>query len=258
MTSLPLTFVGAIAIGLLQQLWLKWQPDEGLFSIGVAASIPFAVMLVFLIVYSFTSSGLRREAFEIDRRAGGGAHGDAAAAPARARSASADRPGDRPRSCSRCCPVLFNNFWIFDQFWIGVFAQGVALSIIFLSYTMVTGEGGMISLCQITLAGIGAFATARLAAEAGFPAWAAILVGALVAVPFGLLVALPSLRIGDLYLALLTLGFALLIEQFVVDPRRVRQLRRRPAGATTVRSGDHRPNRDVRGRRGRLRRRRAR
>ena len=45
--------------------------------------------------------------------------------------------------------------------------------------------------------------------------WLAILVGALIAVPFGLLVALPSLRIGDLYLALLTLGFALVIEQSV-------------------------------------------
>ena len=45
--------------------------------------------------------------------------------------------------------------------------------------------------------------------------WLAILVGAVFAVPFGLLVALPSLRIGDLYLALLTIGFALLVEQFV-------------------------------------------
>ena len=54
-------------------------------------------------------------------------------------------------------PVLFDNVTIvgitFDQFWVGVFAQGIALAIIFLSYTMVTGEGGMISLCQITLAG---------------------------------------------------------------------------------------------------------
>ena len=114
-------------------------------------------------------------------------------------------------------PLLFDNVTSgsFDQFWVGVFAQGIALAIIFLSYTLVTGEGGMISLCQITLAGIGAFAAARLAAEAGWPVWLAILVGALIAVPFGLLVALPSLRIGDLYLALLTLGFALLIEQFV-------------------------------------------
>jgi len=43
----------------------------------------------------------------------------------------------------------------------------------------------------------------------------AILAGAVFAVPFGLLVAMPSLRIGDLYLALLTIGFALLVEQFV-------------------------------------------
>ncbi len=86
---------------------------------------------------------------------------------------------------------------------------------IYLSYTLVTGEGGLISLCQITLAGVGAFAAARLAAEAGWPVWLAILAGAFFAVPFGLLVALPSLRIGDLYLALLTLGFALLMEQFI-------------------------------------------
>ena len=33
--------------------------------------------------------------------------------------------------------------------------------------------------------------------------------------PFGLLIALPSLRIGDLYLAMLTIGFALVIEQLV-------------------------------------------
>ncbi len=116
-------------------------------------------------------------------------------------------------------PLLFDNVTIFgitfDQFWVGVFAQGIALAIIYLSYTLVTGEGGMISLCQITLAGIGAFAAARLAAEAGWPVWLAILVGAVFAVPFGLLVALPSLRIGDLYLALLTIGFALLVEQFV-------------------------------------------
>ena len=97
-----------------------------------------------------------------------------------------------------------------------MFAQGVALAIIFLSYTLVTGEGGMISLCQITLAGIGAFAARPVGGpKPGSRRGRALLVGALIAVPFGFLVALPSLRIGDLYLALLTLGFALLIEQFV-------------------------------------------
>ena len=71
MTSLPLTFVGAIAVGLLQQVWVKYQPESGFFSSGVPASIPFVVMLVFLIDYSFSCQGLRREAFEVDRRSAG-------------------------------------------------------------------------------------------------------------------------------------------------------------------------------------------
>jgi branched-chain amino acid transport system permease protein len=218
MTSLPLTFAGAIGVGLLQQLWIKVQPETGFFAAGVSASIPFVVMLVFLIGYSFSSKGLRTEAFEVDRRSAGGAHGDAPPLP----PARGWKRAIGPLVMAVvlvALPLLFDNVTIagisFDQFWIGVFAQGIALAIIYLSFTLVTGEGGLISLCQITLAGIGAFAAARLAAEAGWPVWLAILVGGVFAVPFGLLVALPSLRIGDLYLALLTIGFALLVEQFV-------------------------------------------
>ena len=111
--------------------------------------------------------------------------------------------------CLAAIPLLF------DDIWVQVLSGGLALAIVFLSYTLVTGEGGMISLCQITLSGIGGFAAARLAAEAGWPVWLAILAGGLIAIPFGLLVALPSLRLGDLYLALATLAFALLIENLV-------------------------------------------
>jgi branched-chain amino acid transport system permease protein len=218
MTSLPLAFAGAIAVGLLQQMWVKIQPDSGFFSSGVSASIPFVVMLVFLVAYSFSAKGLRTEAFEVDRRSAGGAHGDAPPLP----PARGWKRAIGPLAMAVvlvALPLLFDNVTLFgitfDQFWVGVFAQGIALAIIYLSYTLVTGEGGLISLCQITLAGIGAFAAARLAAEAGWPVWVAILVGAFFAIPFGLLVALPSLRIGDLYLALLTIGFALLVEQFV-------------------------------------------
>ena len=218
MTSLPLAFAGAVAVGLLQQMWVKIQPESGFFSSGVSASIPFVVMLVFLVAYSFSAKGLRTEAFEVDRRSAGGVHGDAPPLP----PARGWKRAIGPLAMAVvlvALPLLFDNVTLFgitfDQFWVGVFAQGVALAIIYLSYTLVTGEGGLISLCQITLAGIGAFAAARLAAEAGWPVWLAILVGAVFAVPFGLLVALPSLRIGDLYLALLTIGFALLVEQFV-------------------------------------------
>jgi branched-chain amino acid transport system permease protein len=217
MTSLPIAFFGALAIGLMQQIWVKYQPESGFFSKGVSASIPFVVMLVFLIGYSFTTKGLRREAFAVDARRAV-VKREAPPLPL----AHGWRRALGPLVCAGvlvAIPVLFNDTTIFgvalDSFWLGVFTQGIALAIIFLSYTLVTGEGGMIALSQITFAGIGAFAAARLATEAGWPVWGAILVGACVAIPFGLLVALPSIRIGDLYLALLTIGFALLIEQLV-------------------------------------------
>jgi branched-chain amino acid transport system permease protein len=208
LTSLPLTFIGAIGVGILQQIWVKYQPDSGFFSTGISASIPFFVMLVFLIAYSVTGSGLRRESFDVDRRRSGGIHGDAPPLPV----SHGWRRAAGPLvliAAFVAIPVIFNDFWL------GIITTGVALAIIFLSYTLVTGEGGMISLAQITFAGIGGFAAARLAAEAGFPVWLAIVCGALIALPFGLILSFVSLRTGDLYLALLTLGFALVIEQFV-------------------------------------------
>jgi len=213
MTSLPLAFVGAIGVGIIQQVWVKYQPDHGFFSQGVSASIPFIVMLIFLIAYSFSSSGLRREAFSMDVRAMGGAHGDAPPLPP---SHGWRRAAGPIVMIAALCVVPL----VFDSYWVNIFTVGVALGIIFLSFTLVTGEGGIISLAQITFAGIGAFAAARLADSAdvlhiGMPVWLAILVGALIAVPFGLLLALPTLRIGDLYLALFTVGFALLIQEFV-------------------------------------------
>ncbi len=94
-------------------------------------------------------------------------------------------------------------------------SQGVALAVLFLTFTLVTGEGGMLSLCQATLAGVGAFSAAQLALDHGWPVGLAVIVGALIAVPIGMLVAALSLRLGDVYLALATLAFALLVENLV-------------------------------------------
>jgi hypothetical protein len=43
-----------------QQLWVKYQPSEGFFSSGVAASIPFVVMLVFLVGWQLLEEGCAR------------------------------------------------------------------------------------------------------------------------------------------------------------------------------------------------------
>ena len=90
--------------------------------------------------------------------------------------------------------------------------QGLALGIIMLSLVLLTGYGGQVSLCQMTFAGFGAFAMAKWGTHGSFVG--VLAAGALAAVVGGL-VALPSLRLQGLYLALSTMAFALLAEKMV-------------------------------------------
>jgi branched-chain amino acid transport system permease protein len=104
---------------------------------------------------------------------------------------------------------------IVEGYWVGLMAQGFAYAIIFLSWTLVTGEGGMLWLCQITFAGVGALTTAQLANNHGWPVLAAVAAGGVVALVLGVVVGLLSIRLGDLYVALVTLTFGLLMENLV-------------------------------------------
>jgi branched-chain amino acid transport system permease protein len=98
---------------------------------------------------------------------------------------------------------------------LGLLAQGICYGIIFLSYTLVTGEGGMIWLCQATFGGAGGFTMAILTVDHGWPIYVAIFMGGLVAMPFGLILGFLMIRMGDLYVALVTLTFGLLVENLV-------------------------------------------
>lgn len=100
-------------------------------------------------------------------------------------------------------------------YWVGLTSQAFAFAVIFLSWTLVTGEGGMLWLCQITFAGVGALTTAELADHQGWPVLAAVVAGGIVALSLGALIGFLSIRLGDLYVALVTLTFGLLVENLV-------------------------------------------
>lgn len=95
-----------------------------------------------------------------------------------------------------------------------VFGQAIVLAIAFLSITFLTGTSGLISFAQAGFAGAGAFVTIHLL-RSGVPFPLAVLLGALVVVPFGVAIAVPALRLSNLYVALLTFGFGLLIDGLV-------------------------------------------
>jgi branched-chain amino acid transport system permease protein len=92
---------------------------------------------------------------------------------------------------------------------------GLGLAVVMLSIVLLTGYAGQISLAQLAFAGIGALAASWLPAGlAASPV--GLLVAAACAAAIGAVVAIPCLRLRDLYLALGTMAFALVVEQNVL------------------------------------------
>ncbi|MCF6472063.1 ATP-binding cassette domain-containing protein [Nonomuraea sp. MG754425] len=104
------------------------------------------------------------------------------------------------------------------EYYVGVAAQGLVLALIFCSFVVVTGIGGMVNLAQAAFAAMAAL-TCGWAFASGLPFFGAILLGVLAAAAVGMLVALPALRLGGRVLTLATLALALLADQvlFQVD-----------------------------------------
>ncbi|MFC3324604.1 branched-chain amino acid ABC transporter ATP-binding protein/permease [Mesorhizobium cantuariense] len=98
---------------------------------------------------------------------------------------------------------LLQSYWVFLA--TSVLITGVALQ----SLGLVAGRTGMIALCQMSFAGVGAWTVGYLnlaEAPGGLPVW--ILIGGLAAVPLGVAIGLPALRLRGINLAIVTLSFA--------------------------------------------------
>jgi branched-subunit amino acid ABC-type transport system permease component len=101
--------------------------------------------------------------------------------------------------------------------WETVFNNGLTYSIVLLSITLITGMAGQLSLCQASLAGIGAFTAAQLANHLGLNLLVGGLVGAALAAAVAVVLALLSLRLKGLGLALMTLAAALLFDATIFN-----------------------------------------
>ncbi len=108
------------------------------------------------------------------------------------------------------------NFYILQ---IGV--QSLYLAILSMSLAFLAGYGGMVSLAQIALYGVGSYAFANLVALNGYPAWmgilAALILPALVAIAFALI----SVRTEGIYFLMITLALAMLTFSFALQNRSI-------------------------------------
>jgi branched-chain amino acid transport system permease protein len=80
------------------------------------------------------------------------------------------------------------------------------------SLNIITGHAGQISLGHAAFFGIGAYTSALLYGEAGFPFWIGVPLAALVAGTVGALLGIPCLRVRDDFLAITTMGINFVVE----------------------------------------------
>jgi ABC-type branched-subunit amino acid transport system permease subunit len=160
-----------------------WLPQQGL-----PDSLPFVVIIVVMAVRA--RSVLAR----------GGESAD--------RNPSVGLPRAPLRTAAACFVIGLILLFTLDNVLRFAFISSLTVTAVALSVVVLTGYVGQVSLAQMSLAGIGGFMLGHISADwgIGFP-WSLILAG-LCAVPVGLIIGLPALRLRGVNLAVVTLGFA--------------------------------------------------
>jgi len=217
--SVGIAVAVGIAMGVVTTLLERYLPPTSTFTAEVIPSVPF--IFIFLVIVYFA---IRRIGMDETGDVGGPL--DRAIAPqggsdvALARAAEIARGPGGPVRKSAPFAALIGVVLLIEfsgGVWTGVVGLGLAYAIIFLSYTAMAGEGGLVWLCQITFAGIGAITTAELATNNGWPVIPAAIIGGLLCSVIGLIIGLLTLRLADIYSALVTLTFGLMVEQLVFN-----------------------------------------
>ena len=185
--NLPMTFVGALMLGLITQYCVGYLP--GHINPGLAAVLTEVVPVLFLFVVLLVIPAARL-------------------APA---GRLAVRPSPRvvtARQSVAGAVLLVAGMAVLAVLAgataLATLSQGLAFGIVGLSLVLLVGYAGQVSLCQLTFMGIGAFTMGKVL---GGGSWWGALAAVVVSGAVGALVALPALRLRGLYLALATFAF---------------------------------------------------
>jgi ABC-type branched-subunit amino acid transport system permease subunit len=197
--SLPLAYLGGLIIGVAEALLIQYNRSQGFFS-DLRDAIPFLMIggAVLAAPKAIRQSGTGASFVVKTREVAGHAS-------ARARLLVAVGFF----GFLAVVPLLTGG----SSSWYIQLTGGLAYAIIFLSLVILTGFSGQISLGHTAFMGIAAFSTAHFVSDLGLPAWIALLLGALAAVPAGMLIGFVAVRVHGLFLALMTLAFAFMAQQ---------------------------------------------
>src|SRR6516165_6708710 len=195
-SSLPLTFLGGLLIGIGGALATKYASSESLSWLsGLPASIPFIVLFVVLIVTPRAKLAERRVVLTLPVR-------KSWYAPARMRLLA----GAVALGVLAWLPQVVGTH-------LAVWSTALVYIILLLSLGLLVRTSGQISLCCMAFAAIGGAAIGHFGVNDHIPWLLAVLLAGLVAVPVGAIVAIPAIRLSGVFLAVATFGFGILVEQ---------------------------------------------
>jgi branched-subunit amino acid ABC-type transport system permease component len=193
LVNLPLTYAGALVIGVLAAVSAKFVVDYPSLQ-GIPSSLPFIVLFAVLVL-----SG-RGTFVELAQ-----AH-----TPRRTAALLAARPFPR-----RLLPLLAVGALVAPGYLSNsrlITASAVLIYVlVFSSLGLLVGLSRQVSLCHAVFVGLGASTIARLL-DAGLPYPVALVLAGLAMVPLGALVAIPAIRLSGLFLALATFAFGVLAQ----------------------------------------------
>ena len=98
--------------------------------------------------------------------------------------------------------------------WRAAVITSIIFGVIALSQVVITGYAGQVSLAQLTLAGVSAYALSVVNEHLGVPFPLAPILAAMFATVVGVVVGLPALRVRGLPLTVVTLALAVFVEAF--------------------------------------------
>ena len=207
--SLAITALAGVGLGVAASLLTGYAPVGSVIGTGLVPALPFFLLVILLLV----------------GRSLGGARQDAVTETSRAVWAPIEAPPTtrtgllvrRVVMLAVAAGLTLVAMFAFNDYWTGVFAAGISFSVIFLGFTVSTGEGGILCLGQAGFAAAGAFVAGRLATEANMPLIFAGAIGVLAAMVCGIIIGLMGTRLDQVGFALVTLAFALFCEKFVFN-----------------------------------------
>ncbi|MER6082701.1 ABC transporter permease [Streptomyces sp. NPDC001833] len=188
--SLPLTFAGAVVVGCMESYLAGYLPQNPYLP-GLRLAAP--ALLLFLALLLFRHPGLRHR----DRRL-----------------VQVPAPSLRGTAVFAAATVVAGVVLatVLDEADLVSYGPVFSLGIVALSYVPLAGYAGQISLCQLSMAGIGAVVWGHLGAHGELWALAAAIA---VSGAAGALIAVPALRFSGVYLALGTAAVTVVLDRWI-------------------------------------------